>query len=336
MDSPFDTGFKVSRRPDVASAGMSLPPMAAVNRLEFSGLFGGAFAVYRRCLRPLVLLGTVSAVVAGGLGLALIWLYATPLLTALVSFNPAGLASGALLAAALAGLASLLVTVQCGALVAQVVVQVADGREPDLRAAWRETTTVVARLLLPCLVLSASTWLVVAVGLTTVLNALREARMSVSADRTSAISLILILMGATAIGVVAAVALTWWLRVKLFLLLPAASLEKLPGFGPVKRSWHLTRGNAWVVFGALVVVGVVEGAVVGLGGQVAGVLLTPGPVAVDGGGLVSLASQQLPSIATAMALGTAVTAFTWPFLTTVATLAHRALTGYRLTPLMSA
>jgi hypothetical protein len=37
-----------------------------------------------------------------------------------------------------------------------------------------------------------------------------------------------------------------------------------------------------------------------------------------------------------MALGTAVTAFTWPFLTTVATFAHRALTGYRLTPLMSA
>ncbi len=99
------------------------------------------------------------------------------------------------------------------------------------------------------------------------LNALRAARMSVSADRTSAISLILTLMGATALGVVAAVALTWWLRVKLFLLLPAASLEKLPGFAPVKRSWHLTRGIAGSCSAPWLWSGVVEGAVVGLGGS---------------------------------------------------------------------
>ena len=131
--------------------------MAAARRLEFPRLFGESAAVFRRGLRPLLALGATSAVVAGGTGLALVWLYATALLTAVVSFNPAGLAE-ALLAVAAAGLASMLVTVQCGALVAQVASQVAEGQAPDVRAAWRQTTTVVARLLLPCLVLSAATW----------------------------------------------------------------------------------------------------------------------------------------------------------------------------------
>jgi hypothetical protein len=310
--------------------------MVAVNRLEFSRLFGDTSALYRRCFGPLLSLGAVSAVVAGGTGLALVWLFATPLLTALVSFNPAGLASGALLATGAAGLASMLVTVQCGAMVAQVAVQVADGRRADLRAALRETTTVVPRLLLPCLVLSAGTWLVAAVGLTVVLNALRTVGMSARADRTAAIQGILALMGGVALAGAAAVAVTWWLRVKLFLLLPSASLERLPGFAPVKRSWQLTRGIAGAVFGALVVVGLAEGAVVGLGGQVASVLVTPS-LAVGGiGGLVTLVSQLMPAITVATAISTAVATFTWPFLTVMSTLAHRALTGYRLTPLMSA
>lgn len=308
--------------------------MARVNPLEFSRLFGDTSALYRRCFGPLLALGAASAVVAGGTGLAMVWLFATPLLTALVSFNPAGLAS-ALLAAAAAGLASMLVTVQCGAMVAQVASQVTDGRQPDLRAAWRETTTVVPRLLLPCLVLSAATWLVGAVGLTVVLDALRTARMSASADRTAAISAILALMGGVALGGLASVAVTWCLRVKLFLLLPAASLEKLPGFAPVKRSWQLTRGIAGLVFGALVVVSLAEGAVVGLGGQVASVLITPSLAAGDIGGLVTLVSQLMPAITVATAVSAAVTAFTWPFLTVMSTLVHRALTGYRLMPLMS-
>ncbi len=309
--------------------------MAAVHRLELSGLFGGALAVYRRCLRPLLILGTASAVVAGGAALALVWLYATPLLTALIAFSPAGLASGALLAAGAAGLASMLVSVQCGAMVAQLVAQDAEGRMPDLRAAWRETTTVVARLLLPCLMLSAAGWLVAAVGFTVVLNAMSAARMAAPTDRTAALTTILAVIAGVAIGALGVVAITWWLRVKLFLLLPAASLEKLDGNVAVKRSWQLTRGNGGVVFGALVVVGLVEGAAVGLGGQLASVLAPPSTAPGDIGGLVTLVSQQMPAIAAATVVGTTVLAFTWPFLTTVSTLAYRALTGYRLTPLMS-
>lgn len=308
--------------------------MVAVNRLDFSRLFGDTSALYRRCFRSMLALGAVSAVVAGGTGLVLVWLYATPLLTALVSFNPAGLAS-ALLSAAAAGLATMMVTVQCGAVVVQLVTQVADGRAPDLRAAWRETTSVVPRLLLPCLVLSAATWLVGAGGLTVVLNALRTARLSATADRTAALSAILAVLGAVALTAVGAVAITWLLRVKLFLLLPAASLEKLAGFAPVKRSWQLTRGNAGLVFGALVVVSIAEGAAVGLGGQVAGALVTPSLAAGDIGGLVTFVSQLMPAITMVTAINAAVTAFTWPFLTVMSTLVHRALTDYRLTPLMS-
>jgi hypothetical protein len=310
--------------------------MVPPNRLEFSWLFGATSALYRRCFGPLLALGAVSALVAGATGLAVVWLCATPLLTAVVSFNPGGLASGALLGAAVAGLASMLVTVQCGAMIAQIAVQVADGRHPDLRAAWRETTTVVPRLLLPCLVLSVATCLIGALGLTVVLNTLRMVGLSGRADRAAAVSAILALMGGVALAAGAAIAVTWWLRVKLFLLLPAASLEKLPGFAPVKRSWQLTRGCAGVVFGSLVVVSLVEGAVVGLGGQVASVLVTPTLAAGGLGGLVTLVSQLMPAITLGTAISTAVTAFTWPFLTVMSTLLHRAQTGYRLTPLMSA
>ena len=279
-------------------------------------------------------LGAVSAVVAGGTGLAMVLLYATDLMTAVVSFNPAGLASGGLLAAAVGGLASMLVTVQCGAMIAQVTAQVADGRAPDLREALRETTTVVPRLLLPCLALAAATWLAAAVGLTGVLNALGAARLSATADRTAAVSTILALLGAVVLSAVGAVAVTWWLRVKLFLLLPSASLEKLPGFAPVRRSWQLTRGIAGLVFGALFVVSLAEGAVVGIGGQVASVLV-PSAAAGDFRGLVTLVAQLMPVITVGTAISSAVTAFTWPFLTVMSTIVHRALTGYRLTPLMS-
>ena len=314
---------------------MGQPPMVAANRPDNSGLFGETIALYRRCLLPLLVLGAVPALFAGGTGLALAWLYATPFLTALVSFNPAGLASEALLAAAACGLASMLVTVQCGAVIAQVTSQVADGRVPDLPAAWRETSTVVPRLLLPCLVLSAGTLMVTAVGLTVVLNALRSARMSAMTDRTAALSTIFSLFGAVALGALAAVAVIWWLRVKLFLLLPAASLEKLPGFTPVRRSWQLTRGIAGSVFGALLLVGLAEGAAIGLGTQLAGALVTPSLAGSGFGGLASLVSEQMPIITVGTAIWVAIATLTWPFLTVMSTLVHRALTGYRLTPLMS-
>jgi hypothetical protein len=229
----------------------------------------------------------------------------------------------------------MLVTVQCGAMVAQVASQVAEGRSPDLRAALRETTTVVPRLLVPCLMLSAGTWLVAAVSITAVLNALGAARLSASSDRGAALSTIFGLFGGAALAVLASVAITWWLRVKLFLLLPAASLEKLPGNAPVKRSWQLTRGRAGLVFGALVVVGLAEAAVIGLGSQVANAVFTPPLADGEFSGLVALVSQQMPALTVATALGAAVTTLTWPFVTVASTLLHRATTGYRLTPLMS-
>jgi len=314
---------------------MSQPLTDAVNRLEFTRLFSDTSTLYRRGLLPLLALGATSAVVAGGTVLALVWLYAADLMTAVVSFNPAGLASGGLLGAAVGGLASMLVTVQCGAMIVQITAQVADGCAPDLRAAVRETTTVVPRLLLPCLALSAATWLAAAVGLTGVLNALGAARLSATADRTAALSAILALLGGVVLSAAGAVTVTWWLRVKLFLLVPSASLEKLPGFAPVRRSWQLTRGIAGLVFCALFVVGLAEGAVVGLGGQVASALITPSVAAGDFGGLVTLVTQLMPAIAVGTAISSAVAAFTWPFLTVMSTIVHRSLTGYRLTPLMS-
>jgi hypothetical protein len=314
---------------------MSLPPMGAVNRLDLSRLFADTAALYRRCFRQLLGLGVIPATVAGGTVLALVWLYATTLMTAVVSFNPAGLASGALLAAAAAWLAWLLVTVQCGAMVAQMASQAADGRTPDLRAALRETTTLVPRLLLPCLVLSAATWLVSAVGVTVGLNVLRAARLSAAADRTAALSAVLTMLGSVALAALASVAVTWWLRVKLFLLLPAASLDKLPGFAPVQRSWQLTRGISGLVFGALFVVGLAEGAVVGIGSQVVSALVAPPAAAGDFAGLVTLVSQLMPALTVTTAVGVAVTAVTGPFLTVMSTLAYRGLTGYRFTPLMS-
>ena len=303
--------------------------MAAAHPSKLAGLFTDTAAVYRRCFRPLLVLGAVSAVVTGGTGLALVSLYATTLMTAVVSFNPAGLASGPLLAAACAWLASMLVTVQCGAMVAQVASRAAEGHVVDLRAAWLGTTTVVPRLLLPCLMLSAGTWLVCAVGLTVVLNALGAARLSAAAGRASALSTVLAVFGAVALAVLASVAITWWLRVRLFLLLPAASLEKLSGNAPGKRSWQLTGGRGGLVFGVLVVAGLAEGAAIGLGFQVASALVSP-PVTGDFGGLVALVSQLMPAVTVATASGAAMTTLTWPFLTVASTLLHRALTGHRL------
>ena len=76
-------------------------------------------------------------------------------------------------------------------------------------------------------------------------------------------------------------------------------------------------------------------AVIGLGSQVAGAFVTPPLADGEFGGLVTLVSQLMPALTIAAVVGAAVTTVTWPFLTVASTLLHRAVTGYRLTPLMS-
>ena len=321
---------------------MSLPPIATagwypaganrpvLHRLSFSEMFARTFALYRRGFPALLALGSVPAALGAAAGLGLFWVYATGFLTGLVSLNPAGLADP-MLACAGAGLVIMLVTAQSGGMIAQVSSQLMQGLPPDLRSAWRETTTIVPRLLLPYLVLCAAVWLACAGGVTVLLNTLKAIALSGADDRSVAsFSLLGVLAGLVLAGL-AAVAVTWWLRVRLLLVLPAASLEKLSGFAPVRRSWRSTHRSSGVIFAALLVVGLAEGAVIGLVGQVGNVLLTP-PVAWGTfGGLGTLVSQLLPAVAVGMAIVAVTTAFVHPFLTVMSAVVHRFQTPWAAT-----
>lgn len=313
---------------------MSLPPIVApgwypggagrpvVHRLAFSEMFSRTFALYRRGFAALLALGAVPAALGAATAFAVVWLYATRFLTGLVSLNPAGLAD-LMLASAGAGLVIMLVTAQSGGMIAQVSSQLMHGLRPDLRSAWRETTTIVPRLLLPSLILCAAVWLACAGGVTVLLNTMKAIALSGANDRTGAASTLLGVLAGLLLAGAAAVAITWWLRVRLFLVLPAASLERLSGFAPVRRSWRVTSGASGEIFAALLVVGLAEGAANGLAGQAGVVLLTPSIGSGTFGGLVTLVSELLPSVAVVAAVIAVTTAFVFPFLTVMSTVVHR-------------
>ena len=125
------------------------------------------------------------------------------------------------------------------------------------------------------------------------------------------------LLAATAAAVV-----SFWLRVRLFLFVPVASLERLSGFAPARRSWHLTRGIGGAIFSALLVVAIAEGVAAGLAWQVGSVLLPPSLAAGNIGGLVNLVSGLLPAIAVVVLVNATVTTLTVPFLTVMSVVVH--------------
>lgn len=313
---------------------MSLPPIAppgwypagagwpVMNRLSLSEMFARTFALSRRGFPALLALGAVPAALGAATGFVLISVYATGFLTGLVSLNPAGLADP-MLACAAAGLVIMLVTAQSGGMIAQVSSQLMQGLRPDLRSAWRETTTIVPRLLLPYLVLCAAVWLACAGGLTVLLNTLKSIALSGAYDPSVASMSLLGVLTGLLLASLAAVVVSWWLRVRLFLVLPAASLEKLSGFAPVRRSWRSTRTNSGVIFAALLVVWLAGAAAIVLAGQVGNVLLTPSDTWGNFGGLVTLVSQLLPSVAVVLAIVAVTTAFVHPFLAVMSTVVHR-------------
>jgi hypothetical protein len=307
---------------------MSLPPMTGPGwyPLDLSRMFGESSAIFRRGFATLLLLGAVPAVVGASTTIALTWLYATGFLTGLVSLNPTGLAAPMLVFAG-AALLTGLVSAQCGAMIVQVSIQVAGGRRPDLAVAWRETTTIVPRLLLPYLVLSAATWLAGAVGVTVLLNGLRTMVRSATDSRAAATAL-LTLLGAMLLAGAAGAVLTLWLQVKLFVFLPAASLEKSAGFAPARRSWQLTRGLTGVILAALLVVGLAQAVAVGLAGQLGNAFLPPAVAAGDFRGLGTLAAQLLPAIAVTTAIGAVFASFSQAFLTVMSAVVHRFRTGW--------
>jgi hypothetical protein len=242
-------------------------------------------------------------------------------LTGLVSFNAAGLTAPMMVCAG-ASLAVAMVTAQCCAMIAQVTRQLMAGARPDLRSAWHETTTIVPRLLLPYLVLGAGTLLASALGTTVALDGLRGVRSS-AADRTAASRTLLGLLAVTLFAGAAAVVASYWLRVKLFLVVPAASLEGLSGFEPVRRSWTLTRGVGGSIIAALLLAGLAEGVVGGLAGQAGSTFGMPDLSTGGIGGLVTLVSRLLPAFAVVTAVNAALAAITLPFLTVMSTILHR-------------
>lgn len=289
-------------------------------RLELSRLFADSFGIFRSGFAPLLGLGAIPAAIGAGSTLALIWLYSAPFLTSLVSLNPVGLTSGPLLVIAAVGLATMLVTAQCGAMVAQVANQIADGARPHLAGAWRATTSIVPRLLLPYLSLAAGGWLAAALGVTWLLNGVQTAARS---RDEAALGAVMLLLGTVVLAGVLLVIVGVLARVKLFLFLPAASLERLSGLAALRRSVELTRGCSGVILGAVLVVGAAETAGGGLAGRVSDLFLRE-PITLDGiGGLETMGSVLMPGLTAVVLIGAAFASVTAPFLTVLSSVVHR-------------
>ncbi len=218
----------------------------------------------------------------------------------------------------LAGLAS----TQAGAAIAARATAAAEGRPLGLWAALAETRGVFIRVLPAWLLLGALQWIAFAVvGWT--LEATRRAAIS---DTDAAGAFVLLLLFIVFMLLVAWV-VSIVLQVRLFLFMPAATLERLEGFTALKRSWQLTRGVGGLIFGALVLVGLI--------GFVVGSIFAPFALATLNPD-IPYSDPSDPSVFTptalAMAAGQLLTLITSPLLWLFSIVIYRFQVGLELPP----
>ncbi|GLW71626.1 hypothetical protein Kpho02_39250 [Kitasatospora phosalacinea] len=274
---PTGTGHSAPTPPPAAPAA-PLPPQSAptgpgiglipLRPLGFGELMDGTFALVRRNWRAAFGLTLALAAVLELLQAGIDWWIHT-----------SGSRTDAVLSNNYLAPLALFFGVLASGLLAPVVSNGLLGRDTPLAEAWARVRGQLGRLIGLCLLLAA-----IGIG-SLALAIVPLALLAFATDLPGLLALLLL----TVPPVI-------WLSIRLTLAVPALMLEKQPVLGALKRSWRLTRGAWWRIFGLTLVfricLTVVATVLAGPGEIVAMVLGgTPGNGAAgDGPAAISIAA----------------------------------------------
>ncbi|MFF4345177.1 glycerophosphoryl diester phosphodiesterase membrane domain-containing protein [Kitasatospora sp. NPDC001540] len=275
---PAGTGHSApTPPPPPAAPAAPLPPtsptgpgigLIPLRPLGFGEVMDGTFALVRRNWRAAFGLTLALAAVLELLQAGIDWWLHT-----------SGSQTDALLSGNYLAPLGLFFGVLASGLLAPVVSNGLLGRDTSLAEAWTRTRGRLGRLVGLCLLLTA-----IGIG-SLALAIVPLALLAFATDLPGLLALLLL----TVPPVV-------WLWVRLSLAVPALVLEKQPVLGALKRSWRLSRGAWWRIFGLILVfricLGVVATVLAGPGEIVAMILGgTPGNGAAgDGPAAISIAA----------------------------------------------
>lgn len=222
--------------------------------LSFGEIFGKTFSALRRNPKVLLLfaLGTqlVSSILLGAAMIVLTTIAARRIQNATaVDADAVAIGSGALIAVAVfvLGIAMQCVTVLLQGIVSLEVASGVVAEKRTLRELLRALKPSVWRLILVTLLYTAVT--LVAIGVPVLVIALLASTM----DGMAAAGGVMLLL----LGILGALFVTLWVTTKLAFVTPAITLEHAKVFAALRRSWQLTQGRFWPIFGITFLIGLI-------------------------------------------------------------------------------
>ena len=251
------------------------PGIIPLRPLSIGDIYQGAFAAIKTNARTMfgftaALLG-VALVISVGINYAIINLalpsyinadspYASALGGAFGAFSQLG---GTLLQ----GLATVLLS----GLIVVAVSRSVLGRVASSKEVWERTKSKFLPLIGLNIITSIISGLMMIIGIAVFFVLLAGVASTAKTDREFLQDLGVSLVGLLILMVVSAL-VSYYLSIKFSVASPAMVLENLGVFAAIGRSWSLTRGNFWRLFGINILTAIITSMVAGIFGGIAGAL----------------------------------------------------------------
>ena len=251
------------------------PGIIPLRPLSIGDIYQGAFAAIKTNARTMfgftaALLG-VALVISVGINYAIINLalpsyinadspYASALGGAFGAFSQLG---GTLLQ----GLATVLLS----GLIVVAVSRSVLGRVASSKEVWERTKSKFLPLIGLNIITSIISGLMMIIGIAVFFVLLAGVASTAKTDREFLQDLGISLVGLLILMVVSAL-VSYYLSIKFSVASPAMVLENLGVFAAIGRSWSLTRGNFWRLFGINILTAIITSMVAGIFGGIAGAL----------------------------------------------------------------
>lgn len=168
-------------------------------------------------------------------------------------------------------LLQVLATVLLSGLIVVAVSRSVLGRVASSKEVWERTKSKFLPLIGLNIITSIISGLMMIIGIAVFFALLASAASTANTDREFLQDLSIMLVGLFILMVISALVGSY-LSIKFSVASPAMVLENLGVFAAIGRSWSLTRGNFWRLFGINILTAVITSMVAGIFGGIAGAL----------------------------------------------------------------
>ena len=164
-----------------------------------------------------------------------------------------------------------LATVLLSGLIIVAVSRSVLGRVASSKEVWERTKSKFLPLIGLNIIISIISGLMMIIGIAVFFALLASAASTANTDREFLQDLSIMLVGLFILMVISALVGSY-LSIKFSVASPAMVLENLGVFAAIGRSWSLTRGNFWRLFGINILTAIITSMVAGIFGGIAGAL----------------------------------------------------------------